>query len=289
MRNVILSLFLFVFPLFFPICSCQVRDERYSTPQNSHSRSVDFRLLDEEYFPEPLPEIPPTEETNDGIWDLSAVDISEIDENKKLVALTFDDTPARNLENILAVFAAFNEANPNCKATASLFVNGYLTNAESFPALSAAYAMHFELGNHTHSHLDLTKITEAELQREIDRTDEILQKIDGKSRHLLRPPFGKSNEALQAQANAPIIDWTIDTLDWTGVSAETICQTVLDNLFSGAIVLMHDSVENTVDALKTLLPALQERGYQAVTVSQLAKAHGCTLRNGKVYIRARKQ
>ncbi|MBQ8406240.1 MAG: hypothetical protein IJX09_06275 [Clostridia bacterium] len=52
---------------------------------------------------------------------------------------------------------------------------------------------------------------------------------------------------------------------------------------------MHDGYKHTVDALKRLLPDLKADGYQVVSVSQLAKAHGCTLRRGSTYIRARKQ
>ena len=288
MRNVIISLCFFVFPLFFPLCSCHAHDKRSPAPQSDYTQMEDFRLLDDylEDIPQPLPEL---NHTDRDIWDLSNVDISQIDSTRKLVSFTFDDTPARNLENILAVFASFNERNPSCKATATLFVNGHLTTPEAESFLSAACAMNFELGNHTHSHLDLTTLTKGELQNEIDKTDEILQKIDGKHRHLLRAPFGKINQLLQEQAATPIINWTIDTLDWTGVSAEEIYDCIYGKLYPGAIVLMHDGYQNTVDALKKLLPDLEECGYQVVSVSQLAKAHNCTLRNGKVYVRARKQ
>ena len=290
MRNVILSFFLFIFPILFPICTCHVRDERGNTPQNSLTQDVDFRLLDDDNFPEYITsETPKNKETTTNVWDVTDVDVSQTDIAKKLIALTFDDTPARNLENILAVFASYNETHPSCKATATLFVNGYLTNAESLPLLSAAYAMQFEIGNHTHSHLDLTKLNAEDVRNEIDQTDKILQKVDGKPRHLLRAPFGKSNQTVQAQVSVPIINWSIDTLDWTGISAEEIYDSVISKLFSGAIVLMHDGVENTVDALKRLLPELEKQGYQAVSVSQLVKVHNCTLRNGKEYVRARKQ
>ena len=47
---------------------------------------------------------------------------------------------------------------------------------------------------------------------------------------------------------------------------------------------MHDGYAHTVDALKRLLPDLYNEGYQVVSVSQMAKMHGCTLKNGKVYI-----
>ena len=61
-------------------------------------------------------------------WDVSDVDISYVDPNKKLISFTFDDGPSKTMENILAVFADYNEQNPDCIATASFFLNGgYIT------------------------------------------------------------------------------------------------------------------------------------------------------------------
>lgn len=223
------------------------------------------------------------------VWDLSDVDVSNVDTNKKLISFTFDDSPNRTLENIFAVYAEYNEQNPDCKATATVFFNGYLMNAQSPHLLATACALGFELGNHTYSHYDLTTLDEATLRDEIDKMDDLLGAVDGKKRHLLRAPYGKTSDFIKARSPVPLINWTIDTLDWTGVSADTIYRTVYDNRFSGAIVLMHDGPKNTVDALKRLLPDLKADGYQVVGVSQLAKAHGCVLKKGSTYIRARKQ
>lgn len=225
-------------------------------------------------------------ETN--VWDVSGVDLSYVDLNRKLIAFTFDDSPAKTLENIFAVFAEYNENNPDCRATATLFINGGLVTEDSIPNLHAATALGFELGNHTHSHLDLTTLSNGELQAEIDATDEILSKIDGKQRHLLRPPFGIVNDTVKAQIPAPIINWNIDTVDWSKVSAEEIYDSVYNRASSGAIVLMHDGYPNTVEALKRLLPNLKSAGYQIVSVSALAKAHNCILKNGGEYVRLRK-
>lgn len=231
----------------------------------------------------------PPRHTSENFWNVEDVDISQIDSKKKLIAFTFDDAPTRYLENIFAVFASFNEENPTCKASATYFFNGRLFDNENFQLLHSAIVMGFELGNHTYSHYDLTTLSDEELQSEIQRVDDILQQADGKPYHLLRAPYGKINEAVKKLSPAPLIDWTIDTVDWKGVSADNIYNTVMDNAFSGAIVLFHDGYPHTVDALKRLLPDLKEKGYQVVSVSQLAKMHGCSLQKGKVYIRARKQ
>ena len=233
----------------------------------------------------PLPEPP---ELDPDIWDVSSVDISAVDKTKKLISFTFDDAPLRTLENILAVFAAFNEQNPDCPASATVFFNGYLFDAHSTQTVHAAHALGFELGNHSQSHLDLTTLDEATLREELDKTDALLAKIDGKPKHLFRAPFGRANELVSQSVCTPVISWTIDTLDWTGLGEEDIYRSVWDGRFDGAIALMHDGYTNTVSALKRLLPDLKADGYQVVSVSQLAKAQGQTLRRGKTYGRIRK-
>ena len=262
--------------LIFLLCACK------PVPTPIESESISF--VEEE-----ISQSSSEEKEASPLWDMDTVDISEIDRKRKLIAFTFDDAPSKTLENILAVFAAFNEENPDCLASATIFFNGKLFNEQTTHLAYAAHALGFELGNHSHSHYDMTKLSEKELITEWQSTDILLEKIDGKKRHLLRAPFGNTNELIKSTATAPLIDWTIDTLDWTGVSEEAIYKCVFDNKFSGAIVLMHDGYEYTVSALKRLLPDLKASGYQVVSVSKMAKAHACSLYNGKVYIRARKQ
>ena len=272
-------------PLLFAACSQKKLTAPETPPQEmereSPDRAPNFALNEKTSEPQ-TPTVDPE------IWDVSDVDISHIDPNRKLISFTFDDAPKRTLENILAIFASFNENNPDCPASATLFLNGYFFDAVSRQTVHAALALGFELGNHTQSHLDLTALDQATLQAEIDQTDTILEKIDGKKRHLLRAPFGSVNELVRETAKTPILDWTIDTLDWTGASENDIYNCVYNARETGAIVLMHDGYTHTVSALKRLLPDLKADGYQVVSVSQLSKAHECPLRRGNRYIRIRK-
>lgn len=222
-------------------------------------------------------------------WDVSDADVSYLSPERSLIALTFDDAPSKTLENILAVFAEYNEKNPDCRATATIFCNGQRITERAAQDLRLALTLGFELGNHTQAHLDLTTLDEPRLREEIVRTDERLALIDGKPVHLLRPPFGNYDERVRRAAQTPIVHWSIDTLDWTGVSEEEIYSCVMREKFDGAIALLHDGYTSTVAALKRLLPDLKAAGYQVVGVSAMAKAHACELRRGGVYIRARKR
>jgi peptidoglycan/xylan/chitin deacetylase (PgdA/CDA1 family) len=101
----------------------------------------------------------------------------------------------------------------------------------------------------------------------------------------VRPPGGAYNATVKASVNAPIILWSIDTLDWKTRNAQTTINTVLSNVQDGDIILMHDIHTQSVDAALYLIPELQRRGYTLVTVSELAEAKGVTLQPGQVYTR----
>lgn len=220
-------------------------------------------------------------------WSVEDVDISKLDKNKKHVAFTFDDAPTRHLPELMQVFLDFNDKNPDCVASATIFFNGVNLNEYTLPYLQKAHEIGFELGNHTYSHCDLRKLAPFELDREISLVDEFLEKIDGKPLHLLRAPYGAVDDKVRTAAKTPILDWSIDTLDWTGIGADEICQKTLDGLERGAIALFHDGAPNTVQAIQMLLPILKEKNYQVVNVSQLSKVHTCPLRTGGLYTRAR--
>ena len=84
-------------------------------------------LLDDFYTENSVIEPPSSNSSNDyesEEWDVSDVDISYVDSHRKLIAFSFDDAPANELENICAVFAHFNEENPDCKGSATFFCNG---------------------------------------------------------------------------------------------------------------------------------------------------------------------
>ncbi len=238
---------------------------------------------------EQTPPAPPATTEQGAFWDDSSVDVSLINPNKKLISFSFDDGPGKTLENILAVFADFNENNPDCIATATLFCNGRLIDESSEQTLSMATLLGWELGNHTYSHCDLAQLPDNRLGYELDTVEEQLTKIDNKSHHLFRAPYGRITEEAKAHAGVPVFNWTIDTLDWTGISAEEIYNEVMTKAYAGAIVLMHDGYLETVRALKRLLPDLKNAGYQVTGISQMAKAHGCKLKNGTEYIRCRPQ
>lgn len=267
-------LFPLVLSLSFSVVGCNRTANTPVRPLPSHATAI-------------LPPKPTITQPSEGIWDVSDVDLRSVNRSKKLLAFTFDDAVGNTLENLLAVFAAFNESHPDAPACATLFCNGVYLRDDNVHTLSAAVALGWELGNHTFSHADLTTLPVEVQREEIDKTDVLLSKIDGKPLHLLRAPYGKIDRSVRQTLPVPVLSWNVDTLDWTGVTADEIYRTVMDGLAEGNVVLMHDGVKNTVAAVKRLLPDLYDVGYQVVGVSALAKAHDVPLRNGGEYIRIR--
>ncbi len=268
--SIILCLFLITLS-----CSCN-NDEQSSSQSESSNSSSSFT------------ESSSSSQEKEGLWDAGEINLSHINPNKRYIAFTFDDGPISGLgDELLKVFEDYNAKNPDNIAHATLFVVGGKVNSSNESILSKAHSMGFELANHSFSHVNLANLDEKTLKEEISKTDEILKKIDGRSKHLIRPTGGHAENGLPSKLDVPLINWTtepnLDSSDWTGISTEEICSRILNNSLEGGIVLMHMGYENSLNAVKRLLPELSMAGYQIVTVSELSLLLGIDLFAGKVY------
>ncbi|MDF2925819.1 MAG: chitooligosaccharide deacetylase [Paenibacillaceae bacterium] len=207
------------------------------------------------------------ESTGDVIWDVRTED--------KVIALTFDDGPhPEDTPEILDLLKQYN-------AHATFFIVG--NKGERFPELVKREAEEgHELANHTFSHPFFSNRTSKEaILREVGKTQDIIYGITGIRPTLFRPPGGIFTDTLiqavkQSGCSVVLWSWHQDTEDWKSPGVRKITNTVLSNARNGDIVLFHDWVEkksNTVDALKVILPELQQRGFSFVTVSDLI-GHG---------------
>ena len=198
-----------------------------------------------------------------------------IDPNKPMVALTFDDGPGQYTRLLLELLETHD-------ARASFFLVGY--NVIKYPEeIRKMEKMGCDIGNHSTTHLRYTAHTPETVYNEINTTNIWIQDIIGHGATFVRPPYGAINENIQQIANAPIIMWSKDPKDWQLKDANLVRDTVLGNVQDGDIILLHDIHETTVQAMFEVIPALIERGYQLVTVSEMAKARGVDLQNTLKY------
>lgn len=218
--------------------------------------------------PDPVPE--PTPE---------AYNPYGVDVTKPMVALTFDDGPSKHTWAIADTLKAHN-------ARATFFVLG--SRVPSYQAaIDNLLANHNEIGSHSMNHANLSKITTAEgIAAQICPVDEALQKQHDYTPKLFRVPYGAKNEQVLAvlqQEGKPVIGWSVDPRDWQVKNKRKVVDHVLANVKDGDIILMHDIYEPTAEAVAELVPALQERGYQLVTVSELFQLRGVTPHSGVYY------
>lgn len=185
-----------------------------------------------------------------------------VNENGPMIALTFDDGPYPKVTgHILDVL----EKNGVC---ATFFVLGSRIEGRE-DVLTRMDELGCEIGNHSFSHADLTRLSKADCQRELSDTDAEIRRVTGHEASVVRPPYGYYNKTVMSAAERPLILWTVDTNDWRGKAPGEIADYVIQQAKEGSVILMHDQQTQTADAMEMIIPTLIEEGFRFVTVSEL--------------------
>ena len=181
------------------------------------------------------------------------------------ISLTFDDGPNTvTTPEVLDVLEQY-------KIKASFFLIGQNINAESKKMIQRQVADGCTIENHSWTHSDMTKFTKEQIQDELKRTSDLITSYTGSKPQFFRPPYISVNQLMYDSIPLPFI-CGMGVSDWEdSVSAETRAQGVIDGACDGQIILLHDMVgnTNTVEALKTIIPALQKKGVQFMTIREL--------------------
>ena len=151
---------------------------------------------------------------------------------------------------------------------ASFFLLG--EKVEQYPELVERMQKEGHLvGNHTYHHVQLNKLNETKAREEILKTNNLIYETTGVYPLYLRPPFGAWKKNLELCVEMLPVFWTIDTLDWKVQNTEKIVRTVQEQIEDGAIILMHDEYDTSVEAALQVVDELKNQGYELVTVDQL--------------------
>ena len=192
------------------------------------------------------------------------------------VALTFDDGPTKYTPALLAGLAE-----GGVKVT--FFLSGY--RIDQFPELAAEIvAAGHEIGLHGQSHKRLDNLSRRDIAAEIVENRARLPK--GCKARWLRPPEGRCTAAVRQVAEAKnlgVLLWSVDPRDWECDDATCIAGRVVESVRDGDVVLLHDSSESSVRAALEIVRTLSARGYRFVTVSELARLRGESVKPGKEY------
>lgn len=202
------------------------------------------------------------EEKFQGLRETLAGDVNCEEELAWKIALTFDDGPhPKYTEQLLD---GLKERN----VVATFFVTG--ENAENYPEIIRREQEEGHLiGNHTYSHIQLTSRNREAFREELVRTNAVLEEITGEKPSFVRPPYGSWDKSFEKELNMFPVLWNIDPLDWCPHNAECIAARVVEKAGDGDIILMHDYYATSVIAALEVIDALQEEGFQFVTVEEL--------------------
>lgn len=184
----------------------------------------------------------------------------------KMVALTFDDGPyAKTTPRVLEILKSEG-------VTATFFMLGQ--SVQKYPEMAKIVASgDYEIGCHTTEHQSLVRKDAAYIDQEVNGTAGFIEQVTGKRPHVFRPPFGAYNRFVLescAAGKMVMVNWSVDTNDWRkGSTPASIQAAVAKYGHSGAVILMHDTHEKSIQALPSVIKDLKAKGYQFVTVSQL--------------------
>ena len=182
----------------------------------------------------------------------------------KTIALTFDDGPGPYTAHLLDILDQYG-------AKATFFLIGSKVSGQASVVRSIQARGH-QLGNHSWSHPELPKLSVDQIAGEIDRTNEAIRQATGVKPSILRPPYGAVNGVVLEQLrlrNMSSILWSVDTRDWADRNSQIVCSRAVAGARPGAVILMHDIHQTSVNAVPCILSSLKQQGYSFVTIQRL--------------------
>lgn len=193
------------------------------------------------------------------------VPIYGVETTEKKVAITFDS--AWGADKTLAILDLLRKYN----AKATFFLVGFWV--DEYPDMvKAIHEQGIEIGTHSNTHPDFANLTSEQMRLELTSSVEKIEKITNTKVGLFRAPYGSYNNTMLNLAdslNLKTIQWSIDTLDWKGLSGAEMVGRVLEKLNTGDIILCHNNSDNILEGLELILNRLTVKGYKFVSVGDL--------------------
>ena len=204
-----------------------------------------------------------------------AAAVIPVDE-EKYVALTFDDGP--RADTTAALLDGLRERG----ASATFFLVGeQIAGKEALVARMAREG--HQVGNHTWSHAMLQEAPPETVRQEVGQTEALLEQLLGAGEYWLRPPYGLLTPEQRQTIDVPMAHWMVDPEDWRLRNREKVAEAVLSAVRPGDIILLHDTISESVAAALDIVDALQRQGYGFVTVEELLRLYGTEPRQGVMY------
>lgn len=184
---------------------------------------------------------------------------------EKKVAISFDAAwGADKTSEIMTICEQYG-------VNATFFLVGFWV--EDYPDTAKTIADRgFEIGLHSSTHPDMCNLSESQMRMELTKNQQIIQSVCGVEAKLFRPPYGSYNNTLIdvcKQLDITAVQWSVDSLDWKGLSAGEIAGRVCSKSKEGSIVLFHNNSDNIIAGLKLVLEYYKNNNYKVVPVGEL--------------------
>ena len=193
------------------------------------------------------------------------IPIYSVERSDNKVALTFDC--AWGADKTKLIMDEIEKNGYKC----TFFVTGFWVDANKDLVKEINERGH-QIANHSENHLHLGEANTQTIATEIDTTSNKIKEIVGTSPLYFRAPFGEYDNGLINALNerqTQCIQWSIDSLDWKGLTGKEIADRVSSKIKSGDIVLFHNNSEHILDALPLIMLTLKNKGLSAVRVDEL--------------------
>lgn len=214
--------------------------------------------------------------------------VNDWKDRPKLIALTFDDGPSPYTGILL-------DGLEICDVAVTFFMNGEngtggtcgIKNGHK-ALLARMWENGHQLANHTYRHTSFHGLRGDQIASEVFGVEELIfDAVGGTYKCLVRTPYGYVDKTVTDNVHAPIVLWSVDTLDWKYRYADYVYNKILSCVKDRAIILMHDIHKSSVEGVLRAINTLKTRGYEFVTVSELMRRTGVHLTDGAVYSHAR--
>lgn len=185
--------------------------------------------------------------------------VNAADTNEKVVALSFDDGPLpQYTPQILDILLQY-------EVPAAFFCIGKNISSNS-ALLERIHEEGHVIGNHTYTHDHWFDMFSAgRMLKELEQTDAAVKSATGLQPQLFRPPYGVTNPNLRKavlKGNYIPVGWNIRSLDTTIREKDKLFDRISSRLKPGAVILLHDTCQITVDLLPILIRYIRTEGYR---------------------------
>lgn len=194
-----------------------------------------------------------------------SIPIYSVERQDNAISLTFDCAwGSEDMDKILSVLNKHN-----IKATFFVLGTWAKDNAQ---AMKNIVAGGHEIGNHSYNHTYYTTLSSSAMIEDIKKCNEEIKKACGAIPSLFRAPSGDYNNnviSASKESGMEYIQWSVDSLDWRGLTCQQMLERIIPKTKSGDILLFHNGTKHTAESLDKILTELEKKGFSFLKVSDL--------------------